>query len=393
MDIVKTIKKVIKERIIESEGLYNLIGTELKQRRLKQSKTLSSVADDLCSVSYLSKVENNKITPNKFYLKELCSRLNFTQEKMETLFNLKEIMNQAVIAFINNDKDKLRKIDKEGKDITTCRYKIIQFISHIIHKEFDKARKISYEILRLISSVSDYDIKAYAVFESIFSFYTQEIDDALETLEFIEKVELPVELKLLVLKYKYYAYISINSPLAVFEYDNIIQFLVKIGNLDYIDEMHYLMCLYLVQNNEIKKYSKILCLIKNDKYKKTLYLLSKFIFSPNIEIKLEWLEGVTPFFYYLGLIKINKSNIIPEIEMLNDLSFDVDFNSLYLKYLVLDNELEKYKFISNIAIPTIRRYNAGYAKDFFLNELSLICNKFTKYKLFNITYQQIKGNK
>ncbi|MBE6137018.1 MAG: helix-turn-helix domain-containing protein [Erysipelotrichaceae bacterium] len=393
MDVVKTIKKEIRERITQAEGLYSLIGTELKQRRLKQSKTLSSVADELCSVSYLSKVENNKITPNKFYLKELCTRLDFSQEKMQTLFNLKEIIREAVVAFISNDKEKLKSIVEQGRDITTCRYKIVLFISYIMNKEYDKARKISYEILRLIGSVTDYDVKAYAVFESIFLFYTQELDDALDTLEFIEKTDLPVELRFLTLKYKYFSYVTINSPSAIFEYDKLTEYLVKIGYLNYLDELRYIMCLYLIQNKEIKRYSDILKIINNEQYKKTLYLLSKIIYSPNIKYKFEWLEGVTPFFYYLGLVKFDKKKITAEIEMLNDLSFDVDFNPLFLKYLILDNDLDKYKFISNIAIPMIRRYNAGYAKDFFLNELSTICNRFTKYKLFNITYQQLKGTK
>lgn len=390
MNTTKMIKREFIERKNKLEEQFTLIGSELKERRLNLSKTLLSVSENLCSVSYLSKIENNKIIPNKMYLKEICNKLDFSEEKIDTLFGLKDALSIAIKAFINNDKEKLKSIIEKGKDISNCRYKIIRFIYFILNKDYELAKEVSYEIVRLISAIPDYDAKVYAVFYSIFLFYIQDLDNSLDNLLFIEKIDVPKELKILILQYKYYIYISTNSPLSIFEYNNIIPFLVNNGMLDRVDRIHYLMCLYLLTNGHVKRYSEIFKIIVDKQLRKTLCLYSKLVYSPNMKYKMEWINGIEPFFYYLGLIKIDKSKIISDIEGLNDLSFDVDFNCLYLKYLVIDSEMDKYTFISNIAFPTIRRYNSGYLRDFFINELAVLCNKFMKYKLFNISYQQLK---
>lgn len=390
MNTTKMIKREFIERKNKLEEQFTLIGSELKERRLNLSKTLLSVSENLCSVSYLSKIENNKIIPNKMYLKEICNKLDFSEEKIDTLFGLKDSLSIAIKAFISNDKEKLKSIIEKGKDISNCRYKIIRFIYFILNKDYELAKEVSYEIVRLISAIPDYDAKVYAVFYSIFLFYIQDLDNSLDNLLFIEQNDVPKELKLLILQYKYYIYISTNSPLSIFEYNNIIPFLVNNGMLDRVDRIHYLMCLYLLANGHVKRYSEIFKIIVDKQLRKTLCLYSKLVYSPNMKYKMEWINEVEPFFYYLGLLKIDKSKIISDIEGLNDLSFDVDFNCLYLKYLVIDSEMDKYTFISNIAFPTIRRYNSGYLKDFFINELAVLCNKFMKYKLFNISYQQLK---
>ena len=58
------------------DNAYSLIGTELKRVRMSQSQTLSSVAGDLCSVSYLCKVEKAQLKPNRYMLNEICKKLN-----------------------------------------------------------------------------------------------------------------------------------------------------------------------------------------------------------------------------------------------------------------------------------------------------------------------------
>lgn len=52
-----TIQLELERRQSINDDAYELIGAELKRRRVGQSQTLSSVAGDVCSVSYLCKVE------------------------------------------------------------------------------------------------------------------------------------------------------------------------------------------------------------------------------------------------------------------------------------------------------------------------------------------------
>ena len=57
------------------------LGSTIKFRRKQLNMTLEETAEDLSSVSYLSKLENNLIKPNHKYVKLLEKRLNTTFEK------------------------------------------------------------------------------------------------------------------------------------------------------------------------------------------------------------------------------------------------------------------------------------------------------------------------
>lgn len=59
------------------------LGSTIKFRRKQLNMTLEETAEDLSSVSYLSKLENNLIKPNQKYVKLLEKRLNTTFEKIE----------------------------------------------------------------------------------------------------------------------------------------------------------------------------------------------------------------------------------------------------------------------------------------------------------------------
>lgn len=110
-----------------------------------------------------------------------------------------------------------------------------------------------------------------------------------------------------------------------------------------------------------------------------------------MEIRSEWLEGVRPFFYYLGLIKTNYSQAAAEINKLNSLSFDIDFNILYLEYFLLSDEQEKYKYIMNVAFPTLERTADGFARDFFLKEMANLSGRLCRYKAFNEAFKRLTG--
>ena len=47
-----------------SKETVKIIGAELKRRRINQSQTLVNMSG-ICSVSYISKIENGKIRKNK----------------------------------------------------------------------------------------------------------------------------------------------------------------------------------------------------------------------------------------------------------------------------------------------------------------------------------------
>ena len=89
-------KKILVNELLnrknKKEDKYSVLGTEIKNHRVSLSKTLSTVSSDLCSKSYISKLENSKIIPNKACLMELCNKLDISKEKIKYLFSLEDVL-------------------------------------------------------------------------------------------------------------------------------------------------------------------------------------------------------------------------------------------------------------------------------------------------------------
>ena len=87
-----------------SKTSLQVIGSELKRRRLISSKTLEDSRCG-CSVSYLSKIENGKITPKYNILCELCEEQGITNEELECLINIDESIKECIeYKFWDNNK-------------------------------------------------------------------------------------------------------------------------------------------------------------------------------------------------------------------------------------------------------------------------------------------------
>ena len=56
---VFTMKHFIKQRKHFMESKYQSFGAAIKRKRIERNMTLEESAEDICSISYLSKIENN----------------------------------------------------------------------------------------------------------------------------------------------------------------------------------------------------------------------------------------------------------------------------------------------------------------------------------------------
>lgn len=375
-------------RQCKKEESYNVVGVEIKDRRLTLSRTLSSLSSEICSVSYLCKIENNKIIPNRYYLKEICKRLQMKDDKVKTLLNLRITLERMVKAFLCKRNDEIREAFESGNGLYNYRYKIIEFIYYISIKDMAQANQKAGEILRLVSTMTNNDLSIFSLFYGILSFYNQDFDMALEDLKALRAYS--EEILILQTKYKFFVYFMLNHPCCIFEYQGLIETLLRCGFLEEIDEIQYIMGLYLLRNKYFMEYKRIFKLIHKPSYRRSLLLLAKLIVSPGLAVQEAWIENVEPFFYYLGLIKIRPAEAEEKISAMNDLSFSVDFNLIYLQYMLITDDGERYKFICTTAFPTIERTNDGFAKEYFLQELSKISSRLGRYKLFHDAYQRIR---
>ena len=82
-----------------------IIGAELKRRRINQSQTLVNLSG-VCSISYISKIENGKIIPKMSVLRELCEEQGMSNEELDTLLNIDSLIERCIEnMFWNNNKN------------------------------------------------------------------------------------------------------------------------------------------------------------------------------------------------------------------------------------------------------------------------------------------------
>ena len=64
---VYTMKHFIKQRKHLMESNYQSFGAAIKRKRIERNMTLEESAEDICSISYLSKIENSLLEPSPKY--------------------------------------------------------------------------------------------------------------------------------------------------------------------------------------------------------------------------------------------------------------------------------------------------------------------------------------
>lgn len=389
-EMIFGLRKVIEKRRYSKEEESKIIGAEIRDRRISLSRTLVSLSYKICSVSYLCKIENNKILPNKLYVRELCKRLDLEDDKINELLHLNITLGNMVKYYFENDYLEIENAYKRGLGLLNYRFKIIEMIYYISKKDYYIADKLSISLFKMSSTMTDNDLQIFSLFYAILHFYNQDFEGCVEILNSLDVLK-PRTKYITLLKYKYIfnSYICLNDLNVMFFYKEIQALFIENGLYDELDYLNYLFAIYLVKNNVLNELKKIYHRIKNYVYKRSISLYIKLKLNPYIKLKEKWLKNVNPYFYYLGLLKTNYNEACTKIEELNDLSFSVDFNILILRYLAISDAKDKYTYIINVAIPTLEKTKDSYSKKYFLDELCSLTIWLSKYKNFASAYDAL----
>ena len=80
--VTDMIQKVLLSHRDINNNYNKTIGSMLKHSRLNKNLTLEDVSKDICSISYLCKVENNQIVPSEKNKPKLFERLEIKEEDL-----------------------------------------------------------------------------------------------------------------------------------------------------------------------------------------------------------------------------------------------------------------------------------------------------------------------
>ncbi len=173
------------------------LGKLIKYHRTRQGITQKELANGICSISYLSKIENGSITPNNDVIKLITSRLNISiQKDNDNNDEIKEKIFYWYRLIKERDKEKAKQKWKELENIyyTTSNLEakqllaVMKFIYEITFNNINQVKE-TYEKVKEAKSLFDNETLYYFYkFESLYFYYLNDLNAALVSLKQCEKI-------------------------------------------------------------------------------------------------------------------------------------------------------------------------------------------------------------
>lgn len=131
------------------ETITRKISQAIKHRRLQKNMTLEAIAKGICSLSYLSKIENMIISAHSSYLEAICERLDINFEELVKQHKQKDL-NEVLQWYLYEYNDKLENLVNVLDNPYYNAYDGLVKIVYYLHKsEFSKVE----EEITLINNV------------------------------------------------------------------------------------------------------------------------------------------------------------------------------------------------------------------------------------------------
>jgi len=96
-------------------NLEKHLGESLRKRRLELKLTQSDASAGICSVSYLSKVENSKMLPNRLFIREMSKRMGMDLDAFIKSSTDTEILDEGIKAYYHREVGTLSRLKDNVK--------------------------------------------------------------------------------------------------------------------------------------------------------------------------------------------------------------------------------------------------------------------------------------
>lgn len=381
----------MKRRGKEDNNTYTMIGTELKRVRTSQSQTLSSVAGNLCSVSYLCKVEKAQLKPNRYMLNEICKKLNVDSPRLNLLFELKNLLSKTVSYYYQNKLKEIESVYESCKVFDNYRSKLLFLIYFISVYKFEEANEIAKELFKITNVMHEDELSIFMVFYSILKYYEESYLETLDNLKNLANLySLDDTLGKIASLVCLECYIKLNSPMTLLHSSKLLDLFLKTSEFEKAEYVRYLQTMYMIQNDMIDCAYKEYRYIQTKEYRKTL----EFFFD--VQRKTFKKKDIYP--YLRPFAKLLYTYIFDPKQYLNTFcemdktfGYACDFSYNIANYLTLSDDVERYQELSDVIIPNIKQTNNAIERLFFLKEFCRICSKIGRYKSFCKAFEALNG--
>lgn len=374
------IRQEFSRRGRNDDDAYKLIGAELKRKRISQSQTLSSIAGDVCSVSYLCKVEKSQIKPNRQMLKEICKKLSIESPKMNLLFQMKEFIVNSAVYYNEGKLEEIKSIYDKCKEFDNYKSQLLSFIYFVAYKNIVKADELALELIKLINVMRDYELNIFILFYSILLVYHESYEEAIDNLNVVLQTERHQIIRLLSQKVIFGCYFKLNMPFTIKYAETLLDIYLYEMNIKEINKIRYYLGLYYAKNKMFDDAIRQLKLIDNLEYKSSLEYIIDLLNCRKSSVNF---ESLRPFMKLLFFYCNNRKEYRKNYHLIDfKEKLELDFNDNIANYLAINDDEEKFKDLESIYIPNVIKSKNGFDCKYFLSEYCGLSIKFGRYKPF-----------
>ena len=192
---ISSLKNKVNKRVINSSrNDFQDIGGYIKKKRKELNITQDMVSSGICSVSYLSKIENNQIVPKEFYVREIMEKLEVEKEFFEKDLNDSVYLEKMLKGIFYLD-DEL--IENTYNEIEIIEHNLtINICKLAYYVYFAKNDDNQYVMMleNLVNNMTNFELKIYLLLASLYYIALDKLKIALEILILGNKLEITNDL-------------------------------------------------------------------------------------------------------------------------------------------------------------------------------------------------------
>lgn len=343
---------------------YEIVGVEIKSRRVRLGITLDALSQSICSVSYLCKIERNRIEPNVAFLREICERLDLTEDKADILLNLKEVLNNCVSAFLRRDVETIKKAVDAGEGFDNYRYALINFIYCLATKDLYTSNRIYNDLLPIIGSMIESDFLVFSVFSAIMHYHNFHFKEAIEIINGLENFKLTDSLKALGDLYCLYSAAAMSSADTGYLFEKVKISLAENGLPNILDEARYITLLYYLRAKCTTPIARETKAFVDTKYKNSINLIKAFNNGNVAEIIKYKDEPLTEYANLLYTYVKDKAEFDKMVSVLDRDYYNGMIDTVYIDYLANKDNPDFNMYIFRELIPRASLVGDFYMKYF-----------------------------
>lgn len=378
---------------------FSDIGSFIKRKRKELNVTQDEISNGICSISYLSKIENNQIVPKDFYVKEIMDRLDVEDDVYTKSIKDKEYVDATLKAFFYLDDEAMINIYEEVKDIEHNVIINLCKLGYTVYFNLEDDNQYVMMLEHLANNMTNIELKTYLYFSTLFFIQHEKYKVALELILLNNKVSgdnSMLEGMFYELSYYVKQRLLIKNC-ASEDYQHAMNIYNRNHNVKRIMSLAIYKAYYLTKENP-RKAMRILNTIKvnqlNKELKDLFYIIkSEVLFNlENYKDSSFYLKNISDTSdYYLKkmtlLIRIcQKENDFETIENIKEIVKSYKpkktelRNKIHYHFLVQEDKEDQKEYLRDVAIPFSIKIEDYDSLDNYTNEVMNICAESSRYK-------------